>query len=140
MRQWLVDPKIMCRQHLLGEHVEHHMFVGSINKGVDATGYLKTGLLDISKLRSRHEELVAEMLRRGMNHKSPLLAVDPAQAAKYDFITPCINVEENYRELHRRCEVCRSNIIAALGRPPEDSSGIFAEIPKDLASRQDGSG
>ena len=26
MRMWLVDPKFMCNQHLLGEHVEMHSF------------------------------------------------------------------------------------------------------------------
>ena len=26
MRMWMVNPRIMCRQHLLGEHVEIHMF------------------------------------------------------------------------------------------------------------------
>lgn len=33
MRMWMVPPELMCRQHLLGEHVELHMFVGAINKG-----------------------------------------------------------------------------------------------------------
>lgn len=25
MRMWMVDPTIMCRQHLLGEHYELHV-------------------------------------------------------------------------------------------------------------------
>lgn len=31
MRMWMVDPKIMCRKHLLGEHLELHMLAGCIN-------------------------------------------------------------------------------------------------------------
>ena len=27
MRQWNVDPKLLCRQHLFGEHVEDVNFV-----------------------------------------------------------------------------------------------------------------
>ena len=30
MRMWGVDPKQMCRQHLLGEHVELHMQAGAV--------------------------------------------------------------------------------------------------------------
>jgi hypothetical protein len=28
---WMVDPRIMCRNHLLGEHAEIHMFVWNID-------------------------------------------------------------------------------------------------------------
>ena len=72
MRLWLVDPRIMCRQHLLGEHVECHAFVGTINKGVRVKGYLRDNLLQINMLVIRHEELAEEMKSRGYNHKSPL--------------------------------------------------------------------
>ena len=34
MRMWNVDPKLMCNKHLLGEHVEMHMFFGTIQKGI----------------------------------------------------------------------------------------------------------
>jgi hypothetical protein len=30
MRMWMVPPKVMCRKHLLGEHVEIHMLAGSL--------------------------------------------------------------------------------------------------------------
>ena len=33
MRMWLVNPALLCRQHLLGEHVEMHMFAGHILEG-----------------------------------------------------------------------------------------------------------
>ena len=101
MRQWMVDPRIMCRQHLLGEHVEHHMFVGSINKGTSMDGYLRDGLLEPESLRVRHSELVAEMEARGYNHKSPLpdyiLIGEPA----------IIDREVSKAELLRRCPECR---------------------------------
>jgi len=76
MRQWMCDPVIMCDQHLLGEHVEHHMFVGAINKGTSIKGFLDNNLLEINTLQDRHQYLVEEMNRRGMNHKSPLPPID----------------------------------------------------------------
>ena len=42
MRMWMVNPEILCRKHLLGEHVELHMLVGWIIKGKSIQGYLDT--------------------------------------------------------------------------------------------------
>ena len=33
MRDWKVNPKLLCRQHLLGNHLEVHMFVGTLRRG-----------------------------------------------------------------------------------------------------------
>jgi len=113
MRLWLVDPSIMCRQHLLGEHVECHMFVGTINKGIKVEGYLKDNLLQINKLKSRHEELVHEMKKRGYNHKSPL----PVLEIGYNDTTE-IDQKRSLEELLRRCPRCRKRYeddVAQLG-------------------------
>ena len=72
MRMWNVDPKYMCRQHLLGEHVEMHMFVGIIIKGTSLEGYIRGGLVEVHNIRKRHDELVAEMEKRGFKHHSPI--------------------------------------------------------------------
>ena len=72
MRQWMVDPRIMCRKHLLGEHLEHHMLIGSIKNGKKIKGYIDNNLLEPLSLFNRHEQLVQEMLRRGYSHNSQL--------------------------------------------------------------------
>jgi hypothetical protein len=99
MRMWMVNPKIMCRKHLLGEHVELHMFVGTIQKGVSLDGYVSRGLVDTSKIAFRHEVLVAEMVARGYNHQSPLSYVDTLGVGK-------VNSEASVIELARRCSDC----------------------------------
>ena len=99
MRMWMVDPKILCRKHLLGEHVELHMFVGTIQKGVSLDGYVSRGLVDTSKIASRHETLVEEMIARGYNHQSPLPYVDTLGIGKVDAIASAV-------ELRRRCPDC----------------------------------
>jgi len=104
MRMWMVDPKILCRKHLLGEHVELHMFVGTIQKGVSLAGYVSRGLVDTSKIALRHEALVEEMIARGYNHKSPLLYVDTLGVGKVNAIASAI-------ELRRRCPDCAEKQI-----------------------------
>jgi Pyrimidine dimer DNA glycosylase len=110
MRQWLVDPKLLCRKHLLGEHVESHMFLGTIKKGISVNGYVSTGLFDPAKLYSRHDELVTEMLRRGYGHYSDLEVID---ISKCTTLKPCIDVEANLRDLFNRCSECRELQILA---------------------------
>ena len=101
MRMWLVDPAGMCRQHLLGEHVELHMLVGTLERGKSIQGFIDGGLIDTSKINERHSELAVEMMFRGYKHKSHLktIRVDPVGH---------VDVESNFEELHRRCDDCKS--------------------------------
>ena len=105
MRQWMVDPIFLCRKHLLGEHVEHHMFVGSIRKGISVEGYLKDGLLEPRTLQRRHAELATEMKRRGYNHRSPLLHVDTSHLRDGK-----ISVRRSIADLQNRCPECAKRI------------------------------
>jgi len=100
MRMWLVDPRLMCSQHLLGEHVELHMLVGSLNRGKRIDGFLEQGLVELRSIRRRHAELVAEMQRRGFRHQSPLPDFGRRRAGNVD---PAANL----KELARRCAACR---------------------------------
>lgn len=99
MRMWMLEPSILCRQHLLGEHVELHMLVGTIRRGVSLTGYLARGLIDTAKISARHDALVEEMTRRGYNHKSPLEYDDELALGSVD-------LEASMLELMRRCSRC----------------------------------
>ena len=90
MRMWLLDPKVMCRQHLLGEHNEHHKFLHNWQKKHSITGRIAVNSIEPGSYKARHDELAAEMLSRGYNHMSPLEQPDfsylPAeqQAVKVD--------------------------------------------------------
>lgn len=101
MRLWNTPPTKMCRNHLLGEHAEMHMFVGCIKRGMNIKGYVDKGLVDTSLIRKRHDQLAAEMARRGFVHKSPLPEFDiPSQGR--------VDVKANEAELARRCAACRA--------------------------------
>lgn len=107
MRMWMVDPRIMCRKHLLGEHVEHHMFVGTINKGTAIDGYISGNLLEPTQLLIRHYHLATEMLARGYQHKSELSAVDLSWLSAKQLLTS-VDQESSLTELLRRCPDCRA--------------------------------
>ena len=97
----MVDPKILCRQHLLGEHVESHMFLGTITKGKSIQGYLDRGLIEVHNLAARHDQLAQEMTARGYNHQSSFAA---------DFQHGCLGVvdkERSLQDLIGRCPRCK---------------------------------
>jgi len=106
MRMWMVDPERMCNQHLLGEHNEIHMFIGSLTKKKKLDGFLIKGLLEPNSIKSRHEELLKEMIKRGFNHHSPIVDV-PDISYLEDLVNVTVNPVESYKELLRRCEKCR---------------------------------
>jgi len=105
MRQWLVPTEYLCDRHLLGEHLEHHMFVGSLNKNKSIKGFIEKGLVEPLTLQKRHDDLVREMSKRKMNHKSPL------NQLIYLNKEGSVNIEQNIKELKNRCEKCRERIL-----------------------------
>lgn len=101
-RMWLVDPEILCRQHLLGEHKELHQLLGHIeaeNMG-SIEGHAEKGQIDTSLIEKRHDKLVEEMKDRGFNHDSPLEYEDNLNLGEID-------VDANIEDLIERCEGCR---------------------------------
>lgn len=100
---WMVDPRYLCRSHLLGEHRELHALVGIVKRGIRLDGYVQNGLIDTSQIKYRHEELVLEMLDRGYNHYSPLMYHDTIRMGRVDS-------QKNVQELRQRCNLCRERI------------------------------
>jgi hypothetical protein len=100
---WNVDPKLLCRNHLLGEHRELHALVGMINKGIRLGGYIDNGLIEVHTITERHKQLVFEMEQRGYNHKSPLQKFN-------EFKCGIVDSDANLIELQTRCEFCKKLI------------------------------
>ena len=105
----MVDPRIMCRQHLLGEHAEIHMFIGAIDRGYSVKGYLERGLLEIHNLYNRHEELVREMERRNYRHNSKI-----DKKWKQVERLGSIDKQKNRKQLVDHCSRCRERYAHAF--------------------------
>ena len=99
-RMWNVPSEVMCRQHLLGEHHELHMFAGILNQGRTLHGWAKNGHVVTTMIKERHDILVTEMVNRGMNHQSPM---DEIIIEEYGHIP---STKENLQELAQRCKAC----------------------------------
>jgi len=107
MRMWMVPVNKMCNKHLLGEHVEIHMFVGSIKKNISIEGYIKNDLLEPKSIYTRHNAIAKEMEKRGFHHKSPLPKVSLHAKTIKPHINYKINIKKSYSDLLMRCANCR---------------------------------
>lgn len=126
MRMWLVNPRMLCTKHLSGEHVETHMFFGTLNKGIGVRGYIDKNLFEPEVLFERHEELKKELdYRRELKgkkkeaHKSEMNAQEtkalvvklPKNIREYK-----IDKQAALDELCYRCPECRARAEQLLSK------------------------
>jgi len=110
MRMWMVNPKILCNKHLFGEHVETHMFVGTLKKKIKVNGYFTSNCFEPLSLKSRHEDLVVEIFRRSYNHQSPLTINDNLfDHLDNDQLTIKVDSCLSLKDLLSRCPLCLHN-------------------------------
>ena len=113
MRMWMVDPQVMCRKHLLGEHVELHMLAGHLARNRSIAGFVRNNCVQPSSIGRRHAALSLEMSRRGYRHASPLkqptahahnkVRVDQV-LAQAELIRRCPDCLARYANLQRSIE------------------------------------
>jgi hypothetical protein len=75
MRIWDIEPKYLCRNHLLGEHRELHaiwVIITQNKKGYSKHPETLRWIGKLKALYNRHQFLVNEMTQRGYNHRTPL--------------------------------------------------------------------
>jgi hypothetical protein len=105
MRDWAVNPKILCTKHLLGNHFEIHTAVGNLhNNGTWVKSLIEHGYLEPQNFQIRHDELVEEMLRRGYKHNSPLIIND------IKLPIGCIDIDKSLSDLFSRCDECKRRL------------------------------
>ena len=100
MRIWDIEPKKLCRLHLLAEHRELHGLwnILTIHKGMGAYSHHPETKRWIGKLKAlykRHQKLVAEMQFRGYKHYSLLnKTFARGKTVQSDFVDlPCKQIE-----------------------------------------------
>lgn len=107
MRMWMVNPKVLCNNHLLGEHAEIHKHRHNFVKKHRIDGRIFPIVqIEPHNMESRHNELAVEMLERGMNHKSPFEQPDVSH------LDPTLKVDRDYSisDLKTRCTKCKELI------------------------------
>ena len=111
MRMWMVNPKFLCRKHLLGEHNEIHKHKHNFEKKHKISGRIfPIVLIEPNNMESRHDELVEEMVSRGYNHQSPYSQPSLSHLVSEERYAKA-NLHYNIVDLCIRCADCRKNIL-----------------------------
>jgi len=97
MRIWDLPPKILCRQHLLGEHRELHalwIVLTQNKKGYSRHPETKRWVGKLAALYTRHEKQVEEMSNRNYQHHSPLNKDLAVGISKQTFYVDCPDTQK----------------------------------------------
>lgn len=115
MRMWMINPKILCKKHLLGEHGELHKHRWTFEKKHKKDKYIENNCIEPKSMKERHDELANELKRRRYNHNSPFKMPDinylpkkyrdysvDRQAALEDLLARCSECKKRYEKERRK--------------------------------------
>ena len=100
---WMTNPECMCQQHLLGEHLELHMFATHLRNGKGIAGFIKSNCIEPGAIKIRHDLLVKYM----KNHNTPIEQPNLSKYSKEEREAK-VDVKEAGKLLYSRCGLCNS--------------------------------
>ncbi len=108
----MLDTTWLCRNHLLGEHSEIHKHRPSFVKRHSIAGRISPVVLIVPALmKKRHDELAAEMVKRGYKHNSPYELPDLSYLGNAANVKA--DIAYNIADLSKRCADCAKRIADA---------------------------
>ena len=109
----MINPKLLCRKHLLGAHGELHKFRHNFEKKHSIKGRTHPVVqIEPASMQLRHDELVVEMLSRGYNHNSPYVMPDISYLGSDAYVK--VDRELSIKDLKERCPDCKKLIDKML--------------------------
>ena len=109
MRMWMIKPELLCTKHLLGEHGEIHKHRHNFVKKHNMHNRIAWNQIEPKSMKTRHDALAEELLRRGYNHNSPYEMPDisylPIDEQNY-----IVDVTSSHKDLCDRCEKCKEKL------------------------------
>ena len=107
----MTNPKLMCLQHLLGEHGEIHKHRHNFVKGHSIAGRIEGNAVEPLMMKQRHDELEREIRRRARvaGRRPPSSPYEQPDLSAYSVEQRCYQIDrEAARQLLiGRCEDCR---------------------------------
>ena len=112
MRMWMVNPKLLCDKHLLGEHGEMHKFIPTFKKRYKVDKRFSPVVqIQFKGYQKRHDFIASEMISRGMNHKSPLPELPDFKDIYPQYFDKTVDISKSKEDLIIRCERCKERIL-----------------------------
>ncbi len=110
----MIDPDLMCLQHILGEHRELHALKGSLERTKpeyencekhrkNLTTLTEKGLIELKSLKNRHDKLVKYL----ENHNSPIGKIPTLKYLPEEVRQGEVDREKAVQDLIDRPKACR---------------------------------
>lgn len=109
MRMWMINPELLCDQHLLGAHGEIHKFKHSFEKKHNMIKRITLGQIEPKAMKEEHDRLVLEMEKRGMKHNSPYELPD-LNYIPQEYLDMKVDADKSIEDLKDRCFKCEEKI------------------------------
>ena len=107
---WGINPELLCKKHLLGEHGEIHKHRHNFVKQHKITKRITPVVqIEPESMEKRHNELAEEMTRRGYNHNSPYELPDLSYLKDFERYAK-IDIQNSINDLSNRCPECAKKI------------------------------
>lgn len=111
MRMWMVDPSLLCRKHLLGEHAEIHKHRHNFVKKHKVDKRISPIVqIEPVSMSNRHDKLAIEMLERGYKHNSPYFQPDISYLPVQQHYAK-VDLNQSIKDLIERCPDCARNFL-----------------------------
>jgi hypothetical protein len=112
MRMWMINPRLLCNKHLLGEHGEIHKHRHNFVKKHKITKRISPVVqIEPESMGIRHNALVEEMIARGFNHNSPYDQPDLSYLKDEERFAKA-DLGISVSDLKNRCPECASRITS----------------------------
>lgn len=110
MRMWMINPKLLCDKHLVGEHGEIHKHRHNFIKHHNIKGRIEPiTQIEPASMKIRHDELAKEMLARGFNHQSAYVQPNIDYLSNH-YQSAKVDINISITDLMKRCENCKRRI------------------------------
>lgn len=111
MRMHMINPKMLCKNHFLGEHNEIHKHRHNFVKHHSIKGRVEPDpQIEPSSMGARHDLLVSDFARRGYIHASPYIQPDISYLPDHHRLAK-VDVYKSLCLLMDKCDKCRELIM-----------------------------
>jgi hypothetical protein len=107
MRMWMINPKLLCNKHLLGEYAEIFKHRHNFVKQYSIKG--RIGQIEPLKMANRVEELRKEGIERGFNMKAIYIIPDLSYLSDEE-LNSKVDTNKSIQDLLNRCPECKKRI------------------------------
>ena len=111
----MLNPRALCRRHLIGEHGELHKHLHCWRKKYSIAGRIATNSIEPMAYAARHNALENEMRRRSMSPNSPLSQPDFSYLPM-EQQTAKVSIRLAVQLLIGRCRECAERMVRIVDR------------------------